>query len=246
MKGIIHFHSQYSYDSILPVSKIARLLAENDLAFAILTDHNTIKGSLSLRDYIKKNNLDIIAPIAAEYQTEYGDVIAAFIEEEIKEKSFLPFIKCVKDQNGLLFLPHPDFKHKRTNFIAEYVDFIEIFNSRKDQDQNLRAINLARRYNKRIFFGPDAHSAKDLMNAIISIDKNEYNKKISNISKDSDLKTLLLESDLKCFKPINSKTIDIVSSQYIKAFKTKNLKLLFGLTLSVVNSILRKVNLQIR
>ena len=246
MKGIIHFHSQFSYDSILPVSKIAKLLVENDLAFAILTDHNTIKGSLSLRDYIKKNKLDLIAPIAAEYQTEYGDVIAAFIKEEIKERSFLPFVRRVRDQNGILFLPHPYFNHKRTDFIAEYVDFIEVFNSRKDQDQNLRAINLARKYNKQTFLGPDAHSEKDLMNAIISIDRNECDKKVSPISKDSELKALLLKSDLKCLKPKKSKTIDIVSSQYVKAFKTKNPKLFFDLTLSVLNSILRKVNLQIR
>ena len=246
MKGIIHFHSQYSYDSMLRVSKIARLLVKNDLAFAILTDHNTIKGSLSLRDYIKKKNLDIIAPIAAEYQTEYGDVIAAFIKEEIKERSFLSFIKRVRDQNGLLFLPHPYFNHKQTDFIAENVDFIEVFNSRKDQDRNLRAINLARKYNKQIFFGPDAHSEKALMNAIISIDRNENDKKISTISNDSELKTLLLESDLKCVKLKNSKTIDIVSSQYVKSFKTKNPKLFFNLTISVVNSILRRFILQIR
>jgi predicted metal-dependent phosphoesterase TrpH len=246
MKGIIHFHSQYSYDSILSVSKIARLSVENDLEFAILTDHNTINGSLSLKDYIKKNKLDIIVPIAAEYQTEYGDIIAAFIKEEIEERSFLPFIQRVKDQNGLLFLPHPYFNHKRTDFIAEYVDFIEVFNSRKDQDQNMRAFNLARKHNKKTFFGSDAHSAKDLMNAIISIDRNGYDRKPSAISDDSDLKTLLLESDLKCLETINSKTIDIVSSQYVKAFKTKNPKLFFDLTRSVMNSLLRKVNLRNR
>ena len=44
-KGIIHCHSNHSYDSIVSIKKFITC-KNNELDFVILTDHNTIDGSL--------------------------------------------------------------------------------------------------------------------------------------------------------------------------------------------------------
>ena len=69
MKGIIHLHSSFSHDAINKIDKIIDKALENDLDFIILTDHDTINGSLALRKRIKERKLNLIAPIAAEYKT---------------------------------------------------------------------------------------------------------------------------------------------------------------------------------
>ena len=49
MKGSIHFHSNESYDSMNSIDKIIDKAMLNNLDFIILTDHDTIEGSLKLR-----------------------------------------------------------------------------------------------------------------------------------------------------------------------------------------------------
>jgi len=83
-KGIIHCHSNHSYDSIVSIKEIYDFAKNNELDFVILTDHNTIDGSLELRDYVKnKNDTKLKVPVAAEYKTELGDVIVVFNKSEL-------------------------------------------------------------------------------------------------------------------------------------------------------------------
>ena len=49
-RGLIHFHSCYSYDSILSIKNIVSFAIENDLNFLILTDHDNINGSKVLKN----------------------------------------------------------------------------------------------------------------------------------------------------------------------------------------------------
>lgn len=56
----------------------------------------TIEGALDLRRRAAAMGMNIEIPIAAEYQTEYGDVITAFIEQDVTTRRFEQFIEQVR------------------------------------------------------------------------------------------------------------------------------------------------------
>ena len=143
-RGIIHFHSKYSYDSLLGIEEIVEFAKQNNLNFLCLTDHNTIEGAIELYNYVQKKKLDIEVIIGAEYKTSLGDIIALCIKEEITEMEFDAFVAEVRRQNGVLLLPHPYKGHRNIEYIASKVDLIEVFNSRVKDEDNHRALLLAR------------------------------------------------------------------------------------------------------
>ena len=76
-----------------------------------------------------------------EIETHIGEIIALFIDEDIKfdNNNFLNVVEKVKEYNGLIIIPHP-FDFLRNNslklnlindrIINRYIDGIEIINSR--------------------------------------------------------------------------------------------------------------------
>jgi predicted metal-dependent phosphoesterase TrpH len=166
-RGVIHLHSRYSYDSLLSPSRILITAQEAGWDFVILTDHNTIRGSQALRELARKKAPHIDIPIAAEYRTECGDMIAAFIEEEIVEMRLAGFVANVKAQGGLLLLPHPYVSHDDPERLAVAADLIEVANSRATPEQNHKALALAKRLGKPTYVASDAHLRCELGNAVV-------------------------------------------------------------------------------
>jgi predicted metal-dependent phosphoesterase TrpH len=226
-KGIMHFHSKYSYDSILSIDEIVRFALKNELNFLILTDHNTLVGSLKLKESINNQNLNINVIIGAEYKTEYGDIIALNIKEEIHNMNYSAFIKEVRKQGGVLLFPHPYKGHKNIEIIAKDVDMIEVFNSRVDDKGNQQALLLATKFKKPIYYASDAHNYKSLDNIIIKID-----------STNNSLLESLLHSELKVVTKEKSYQYELFYSQYIKALKRKDIKLLITLSIRTIKRII--------
>lgn len=226
-RGIIHFHSLYSYDSLLSFKSIIKFAKKYDCNFLVLTDHDTIKGSEELKKFVNKNNLDIEIIIAAEYNTEYGDIIALGIENEIYDMKFDNFIYEVKKQQGLVLFPHPFKGHKNIEYIADKVDFIEVFNARTDDLANNKALLLSQKYNKPVYYATDAHSSISLKNCIIEF------KKDSNFIK-SLKNNYIKHSTLK-----KTYYLEVLYSQFVKAFKQRKLILLRQLITNFVMNIIK-------
>jgi hypothetical protein len=97
-----------------------------------VTDHNTIMGGLKT---IKYQNNDFQVIIGSEVITDRGEVIGLFLTEEIKSNIFTEVAEEIRDQDGLVIIPHP-FDEIRGNGInlqkndVKLVDFVEVFNSR--------------------------------------------------------------------------------------------------------------------
>jgi len=216
-RGLIHFHSIYSYDSITSIKDIVDFALKYNLNFLVLTDHNTIEGSNKLKRYIEtyKYNIEII--IASEYCTEYGDIIALNIYKEIIDMNFDNFINEVKKQNGLLLFPHPYKGHNNIELIVKKVDMIEVFNSRTDEKSNEMALNLANKYNKPIYYATDAHNKYALKNSIIEFKK-----------EDTFIKSLL-KNNIYIKNKNKSYYIEVIYSQLIKSIKHKKLKLFISM-----------------
>ncbi len=223
-RGLIHFHSEYSYDSITSIKSIVKFSLKSNLNFLVLTDHDTIKGSIELKKYIEKNNIPIEVIIAAEYNTEYGDIIALGINKEILNMKFDLFVDEVRENNGLLLFPHPYKGHINIEYIAQKVDMIEAFNSRTDDKSNDKALKLSYKYNKPVYYASDAHNYNNFKNCIIEFNKN-----------DSFLNSVM-NNNIFPHNKHKTKYFEVLYSQYIKSLKTRNLKLFIQMSKSLLLS----------
>lgn len=145
-----------------------------------IADHGNIEGALKLKD---------IAPfpiiIAEEILTPFGEIMGMFLSEEVPSRlSVEETIQRIKDQNGLICIPHPYDKLRLSAFndsnelkkIMPFVDIIEVFNARSLMPgSQTRARQLAQKFDKLASAGSDAHTASEIGNAYIEIP--EFNGK---------------------------------------------------------------------
>ncbi len=161
----LHVHSKYSKDGFLDVSDVLRIAAKRGLSGIALTDHNTIKGALEAKK-LEAKGLCII--VGSEVMTDRGEVIGLFLSEEVRSREFLSVISEIKDQDGLVIIPHP-FDEMRSSALspdddeARLADAVEVFNSRcVFQKYNDRALELARRLSLGLCAGSDAHFGNEI------------------------------------------------------------------------------------
>lgn len=216
LKGIIHCHSKYSFDSIVPTRAYLRAALKHKLNFIILTDHNTIEGAAALRKAAARQMPELQVPLAAEYLTECGDVIAVFLQSEIKASTFSEFVREARAQGAVLLFPHPYVSHIEIPRLAEACDLIEVFNSRARVHDNRMAAELAASVSKQTYAGSDAHLAAAIGRVVIQVENR------------GDLKTSLLEGK-KSWTEAATPRWEIAASQMIKAWKRREPSLAWNL-----------------
>lgn len=216
LRGIIHCHSKYSFDSIVSTRAYLRAASKYQLDFVILTDHNTIEGSAALRKMAARQMPHLQVPLAAEYLTDCGDVIAVFLQSEIKATNLSDFVREARAQDAVLLFPHPYVSHTEIPRLAEACDLIEVFNSRAKSPENRKAAELAASVNKQTYAGSDAHLAAGLGRVVIQLENR------------GDLKTSLLEGK-KTWTEAATPLWEIAASQMIKAWKRRELSLAWNL-----------------
>jgi len=170
MKYDLHIHSKYSSDGILDPEKIVKIATKRGLNGIAITDHNTIKGGLEAKKY---ENEDFTVIVGSEISTERGEIIGLFLEEEVKSKDVQEVVSEIKEQNGIIIIPHPFDELRHSAFHpaegdAKFIDCIEGFNSRcVYQKYNKKAVEFAMKHNLTITAGSDAHFAWEIGNAFI-------------------------------------------------------------------------------
>lgn len=186
MKFDLHIHSNYSYDSFSDPSKIVKVAKRKGLDAISITDHNSFK--------IKKNlihNSGVIVIGGMEIKTDMGDIIGLFLNEEIKSKTFFNVVDEIKEQKGIVILPHPFRRRCDPNDLIEYVDLIEVINARSSNVENANAWKLCEQFNKKPITGSDAHTYFEIGRAVTEIE---------GYFDDLDvLKNVLLKSQRKCY-----------------------------------------------
>lgn len=148
-------------------------------------------------------HLDV--PLAAEYCTDCGDVVAVFLKREIQALALKEFVDEARKQGAILLLPHPYVSHKEIERVAEECDLVEVFNSRASDQQNAKAAELAANMNKRTYAGADAHLSNSLGRVIVEVEKC------------GDIRTSLLNGKLDWVAEKTPKW-EIAASQMIKAW----------------------------
>ena len=166
----LHMHTDHSGDCATPVEVLLQTARDRGLGAIAITDHNEVSGALEGRRLAEEMG-DIKVIVAEEVKTaEQGEVIGLFLEEKIpKGLSMAETIAAIRDQNGLVYVPHPfdrfhsvpDYEHLID--IVEEVDILEVFNPRVAVTAfNEEAERFARKYRIVPGAGSDSHVAQGL------------------------------------------------------------------------------------
>ena len=174
IKADLHIHTAYSPDSITSLQQVIARCREAEINCVAVTDHNTILGALKLKEMA-----EFTVIVGEEIKTRSGEIIGYFLSEEIPARlSAEETVHRIKDQGGLVCIPHPFDRLRRSAIRCEtlqtllpYIDIIEVFNSRvllsKD---NLSARIFAATNELLGSAGSDAHVASEIGGVVVPID----------------------------------------------------------------------------
>lgn len=181
MKYDLHMHSKYSPDSTISPKEMVKIAIKKGFDGIAITDHNTIKGGIKAKEY-ETENFKII--VGSEIMTNRGEVIGLFLKEEIeKYKDFHDVVTQIKDQNGIVIIPHPFDRLRRGSLLPTYdnlkedikfIDCIEVFNSRcLLKRYNEKALEFGKRHGIINTAGSDTHFANEIGNAGVITDNED-------------------------------------------------------------------------
>jgi hypothetical protein len=160
----LHMHTDWSHDCSIPVGDLLDHAEAIGLGGIAVTDHNAFGGALEAVELARGRDLAVVP--GEEIKTDdQGEVIGLFLREEIpRGLSFADTIAAIREQGGLVYLPHPfDRMHAIPDpatlhrHLAE-IDVLEVFNARLLRDSfNDEALRFARKYRVLQGAGSDAH-----------------------------------------------------------------------------------------
>lgn len=134
MKVDLHVHTCYSLDNYTPLSRTIEAVQKSGIDCIAVTDHNEIAGALEMK---KRAPFRVI--IGEEVRSRDGDIIGLFLKKKIPPKlSAYETIRLIKEQGGLVSIPHPFmwlFPGRLKDDIVDkcvaegLVDMIEVYNA---------------------------------------------------------------------------------------------------------------------
>ena len=171
----LHSHTYASGDCLMRPADIVRTCKRKGIHRLAVTDHNTLRGALELRD---------LAPglviVGEEIMTTQGELLAYFVTEGAPPGlSPTETIARLRAQGAALSVSHPFDRLRKGAWreadlaaIIHLVDAIEVFNSRCIYpEDNDRALAFARAHAKLGTVGSDAHSHRELGRAVLKVEK---------------------------------------------------------------------------
>ncbi|MGC9516151.1 MAG: PHP domain-containing protein [Methanomicrobiales archaeon] len=199
MKYDLHVHSKYSSDGYVEPELMVKTAKKRGLDGIAVTDHDTIKGGL-LAEKFQDTDFQVI--VGCEVTSNQGEIIGLFLNQEIVSKNHLEVMDEIKEQGGLVIIPHPFDTLRRSTYqprgeFMKNVDNIEVFNSRCiHQKYNLQAAAFAMDNKLGVSAGSDAHFVNEIGNAGI-ITEDDVMKSL----KDNNLETFGKRSSIfnHCF-----------------------------------------------
>ena len=223
LKGLIHFHSKYSFDCYTPVTELIKQSKKIGLNGFAITDHSTISGVIEAKKINKDNNFIII--VGCEITLDNGgEVLGLFLNENIKSSSFYEVYDEIKDQDGVVILPHP-FRSFKKNIeilnekMLSKIKIIEGINSGNTPEENQKAINLAKQKGLIMTAGSDAHHFSGVGKAYTIFN-----------NKDDDLKKQLIDGNIRIFGDTHN-TWDRKREFFNRELNSKNFKKIYKKTI---------------
>lgn len=128
----LHTHSEASPDGGITLDQYAQTLSTGALDVIAITDHNTIDFATYAREKLGDRII-----VGEEIMTTMGEIIGLYLKTGIRPGlSPLETVKQIKEQGGLVYVPHP-FENIRKGLhpgvleeLIDYLDIIEVCNGR--------------------------------------------------------------------------------------------------------------------
>ncbi len=172
-----HCHSIFSKDSLTTPLKLVQAARRKGIDRLVVTDHNTIRGAIEA----KKIDPELVV-IGEEILTTQGEILAAFVSEEIPAKlQPREAIRRLRDQGAFISVSHPfderrGWKEQDLLEIIPFVDAIEVFNARCFlSSYNQRAAEFAHEHHLLGTTGSDAHTVRELGRAVSVLEQDLHN-----------------------------------------------------------------------
>jgi predicted metal-dependent phosphoesterase TrpH len=174
IKADLHVHTHYSGDSDTTLEKLVERCRELGLGAIAVTDHDTAEGALAL----DRQALPFKVIVGEEVASTEGEIIGLFLKETIPGGlSPEETIRCIRQQGGLVCIPHPFDRYRSSAMqapamerIAGLIDIVEVFNARSIPAQNLSLPGkFAKSHNLLKGAGSDSHSASEVGQAYVTI-----------------------------------------------------------------------------
>jgi len=176
----LHVHTKYSVDSFTPIDKILKFSKKINLGGIAIADHDTILGGIEAK---KLNKSDFEVIIGSEITLENGgEILCLFLNQEVKKGDFFEVYDQIRDQDGVIILPHP-FRALKKNidkFAQEelkYFKIIEGINAFNYPSENKLAIEYAKKNSLSIIGGSDSHHYSTIGAAYTIFNNSENLKK---------------------------------------------------------------------
>ena len=160
----LHMHTSWSHDCSIEVDELLDHAETIGLGGIAVTDHNVFGGALEAVALAEDRDL-VVIPGEEVKTADQGEIIGLFLDEEVpRGMSFAETIAAIREQGGLVYLPHPfDRMHAIADpatlhrHVAE-IDVFEVFNARLLRESfNDEALRFARKYRLLQGAGSDAH-----------------------------------------------------------------------------------------
>ena len=165
LKTLIHLHTDYCYDSDIGLDVLARYMKADGIGCIAVTDHDTIEGALRLR-----HMTDAKVIVGEEVSTRDGHLVGLFLHEYIKPgMSARDTAKAIREQGGLVLLPHPFVKVLSCGLqgaswqVVDLLDAVEVNNAQNFLRRPDRlAERFADKYDLAKYVGADSHMASSI------------------------------------------------------------------------------------
>jgi predicted metal-dependent phosphoesterase TrpH len=191
----LHMHTDHSPDCATPVKVLLETARDRGLGAIAVTDHNEVSGALEARRIAEEMD-DLTVIVGEEVKTaEQGEVIGLFLEEKIpRGMTMAETIAAIRDQGGLVYVPHPfdrfhsvpDYEHLLD--IVEEIDILEVFNPRVALTSfNEEAERFARKYRIVPGAGSDGHVAQALGSVRMRIHRFDGPEEFLEAMRDADI-----------------------------------------------------------
>lgn len=161
----LHTHSSSSPDGGIKPEQYHAALTQGTLDVIAITDHNQTDLALELQRELGDKII-----VGEEIMTTAGEIIGLFLEQRISPGlSLVETVKQIKNQGGLVYIPHP-FESVRKGLhpaaleeLIDHIDIVEICNGRAFlQNRSAQAVVWTRLNHKVGAASSDAHGVRGL------------------------------------------------------------------------------------
>ncbi len=210
MKAIFHIHTRYSHDSWLKPEEVVNYGFQNGIDVLFITDHETMRGGLAAQGYAASEDLPIRVVLGMEIKTDIGDLVGIFLKETISARKVEQVIAEIKNQKGMVVLPHPYKGHEISALSSlQGVDAVEVFSSRTTREQDRLAQGLCAPLDAFPLAGCDAHQRSELANCLLRFDSLDAFR----------------AGRLEIIRAVKASPLQVQGSRFIKGVKTRSLSL---------------------